>query len=120
MRFVVVGVGAAILLTLANWGLLRLGLAPFLAGLLAYGLAFGVAYSAQHGWTFGGTASHRRALPRYGLVQAGCALLAGAVTAAIALAGGDALTSALVATLAASLTSFVLSRRWAFREEPSR
>ncbi len=114
-RFVVVGVGAAALLFALSYLFVRLGAPPFIASTVAYAIAFSVAYTAQRNWTFRSRASHQRTLPRYFAVQAGCALLAGAIShVAVHVLGASPLVMAIVTTLAASAISFVLSSIWAF------
>ncbi|TGP47001.1 GtrA family protein, partial [bacterium M00.F.Ca.ET.229.01.1.1] len=79
-RFLVVGVGAALLLFVLSWLLVSLGLSPFVGSAAAYAIAFVVAYSAQRGWTFGGEHDHATALPRYLTLQLGCAVFSGLVS----------------------------------------
>lgn len=114
-RFATVGVAAALILFLLSFVLTHLGVPPFAAGAAAYAAAFAFAYTLQHGWTFGGGQPHRRALPRYLIVQCGCALLSGAVSH-LALGGlGLAPWAASgLTTIVASAASFVLSSCWAF------
>ena len=113
-RFVLVGIAAAGLLFAATYLLLRLGLQPFAAGLMAYIFAFAVAYALHQVWTFAGRASHRHALPRYLSIQAASALFS-AGTAQIATSSGlNALPVAAATALVASGASYLLSSRWAF------
>lgn len=116
-RFLVVGVGAAALLFLLSFLLVHAGLPPFAASTLAYGIAFVVAYSAQRGWTFGAEHDHGHALPRYFVLQAGCALFSGLVShVAVAQFGMSPLAMSAVTTIVTSAVSFVLSSVWVFPE----
>ncbi len=117
-RFVIVGVGAAVLLFVLTYVFALLGAPPFAGSVAAYAIAFAVAYTAQRNWTFKSTTSHRRTLPRYFAVQAGCALTAGAVAhGSVHLLGASPLVMSIITTLAASAISFVLSSLWAFAPE---
>lgn len=114
-RFLVVGFGAAALLFLLGYLLVLIGMPPFAASTLAYVLTFAVAYSAQRGWTFGAEHGHGSALPRYFLLQAGCALFSGLV-AHITVTGFamSPLAMSAITTVATSAASFVLSSVWVF------
>ena len=114
-RFITVGVSAALLLFCLTWLFAKVGLSPMIGGVAAYAIAVAVAYTAQRSWTFGGRHDHARALPRYLVVQACCAILSG-LTSELAVTVLDAppfLMSA-IATVAASAASFVLSSLWVF------
>ncbi|CAM5451244.1 hypothetical protein MAUB1S_07598 [Mycolicibacterium aubagnense] len=114
-RFLVVGVGAAALLFLLSYFLVSSGMPPFAANTLAYLLAFAAAYSAQHGWTFGAKHQHGRALPRYFVLQAGCALFSGLVAhIAVTRFAMSPLAMSAMTTVATSAASFVLSSVWVF------
>jgi putative flippase GtrA len=116
-RFIVVGVGAALLLFTLTFLFVSVGLPPFPGSVLAYGIAFVVAYSAQRGWTFGGRHDHSHALPRYLVVQVGCALLAGVVShVAVTQLGLAPFAMSALATVAASATSYVLCSVWVFAD----
>ena len=115
LRFVVVGVSAALLFAGLNYLLARSGMAPALAGPLAYLVAFAFAYLTQRRWTFSGEQSHAVAFPRYLALQLGCAALSGAVShGAVAWFGASPLAMAIAATLITSAVSFVVSSRWVF------
>lgn len=117
-RFLVVGAGAAVLLFLSGYFLVSVGIPPFAANTLAYILAFAVAYSAQRGWTFGAEHEHGRALPRYLVLQAGCALFSGLIAhIAVARFAMSPLAMSAMTTVLTSAASFVLSSVWVF---PSR
>lgn len=114
-RFLIVGSGAALLLLVLTYGLARLGVPPFPGSVLAYAVAFCCAYLAQRGWTFGGSHAHARALPRYFVLQAGCAIFSGVVShLAVARFGMAPLPMAVATTIAASAASYVVSSVWVF------
>ena len=117
LRFLVVGVSAAGLLFFLSWLFVSSGMPPFAGSALAYAIAFVAAYSAQRNWTFGGGHDHGHALPRYFVLQAGCALASGLI-AHIAVAGFHAspfVMSALT-VLGASAVSYAGSILWVFPE----
>ncbi|UVK42802.1 GtrA family protein [Mesorhizobium sp. AR07] len=115
-RFLTVGVGAALLFFVLSWLLVSLGVSPFIGSVVAYAIAFVAAYSAQRGWTFGGQHDHARVLPRYLVLQLGCALFSGLVShVAVARFGMSALAMSALATVATSAVSYVLSSLWVFR-----
>ncbi|MET3520193.1 MULTISPECIES: GtrA family protein [unclassified Mesorhizobium] len=114
-RFLVVGVGAALLLFVLSWLLVSLGLSPFVGSAAAYAIAFVVAYSAQRGWTFGGEHDHATALPRYLALQLGCAVFSGLVShVAVAHFGLSPLAMSALTTVATSALSYVASSLWVF------
>ena len=116
-RFLVVGVAAALLLFALSYLLASLGAPPFAGNVVAYAVAFAVAYTAQRAWTFGARHDHRHALPRYFILQGGCALLSGVLAHLLVkyLQLSPFAMSAFT-TLVASTASYVLSTRWAFAE----
>lgn len=114
-RFATVGAGAAALLFGLSWLFVSFGLPPFAGSVFAYLIAFVVAYCAQRAWTFEGRHSHNQVLPRYLVLQLGCALFSG-VVAHVAVTRFDMPPFAMsaLATLAASAASYVLSSLWVF------
>jgi putative flippase GtrA len=115
VRFVIVGVAAAALLFSLTLALNRFGMPPFAAGAAAYAVAFAFAYTLQRGWTIGGGHAHKRALPRYFIVQVGCALASGATShVVLTVLGWPLWLSSAAVTVAASAISFVLTSRWVF------
>ena len=117
VRFLTVGVGAALLFFVLTYGLVSLGMPPFAGAAIAYAAAFVIAYSAQRSWTFGGGHDHGRTLPRYFILQAGCALgsglLAHVVTDKFQM---PPLTMSMLTTVTAGLVSYVVSSRWVFTD----
>jgi len=117
VRFVVVGLGAALLFFVLSWVLVSAGLPPFAGSVIAYLLAFVVAYSAQRNWTFEGRHDHGRALPRYVLTQLICAVFAGLCAhIAVSVFSAPPLVMSAIITLAAGTASYVLSSVWVFRD----
>lgn len=118
VRFVIVGGGATALLMTLTYAFLRLGIAPFPAGLGAYALSFVAAYLLQRNWTFRGAGRLRRTLPRYFALQLGLALTSGGLSHVLndALGWTPAATSAVM-TVCVSAISYLGSSRWVFAGE---
>lgn len=115
LRFVVVGVAAAAMLFTLGWLFVRGGLSPFTGSVIAYVATFLCAYVAQRGWTFGGLHSHAHALPRYFILQLGCALFSGLVShVARTGLGLPPLAMSAVMTVAVSVVSYIGSLLWVF------
>ena len=120
VRFLTVGLGAALLFFVLTYALVSLGMPPFAGTVMAYAAAFAIAYSAQRSWTFGGGHAHGRALPRYFILQAACALGSGLLAhVAAEKLQMSPLAMSLLTTVAASLVSYVVSSFWVFAR-PSR
>jgi putative flippase GtrA len=118
VRFITVGVGAAALLLVLAYLFISIGLPPFAAGLAGYGGAFLAAYTAQRCWTFGAAHGHGHALPRYFVLQAGCALTSGGLAhIAVDGLGMAPLTTSVLITVATSAVSYIVSSRWVFPNE---
>ncbi|MER8631966.1 GtrA family protein [Mesorhizobium opportunistum] len=114
-RFLVVGVGAALLLFVLSWLLVSSGLSPFAGSAIAYAIAFVVAYSAQRGWTFGAEHGHTRAFPRYLALQAGCAAFSGLVShVAVTHFGLSPVAMSALTTVTTSTVSYFASLLWVF------
>ena len=114
-RFLVVGVGGAALFFVLAFLFVSAGLPPFAGSLLAYAIAFVVAYTAQRNWTFDGRHEHGRALPRYLVLQAGCAIFSGVVShVAVSDFGLSPFAMSALTTVTASTVSYVLSSLWVF------
>ena len=118
VRFLVVGIGAAALLLVLSYLFVRWGMTPFSGSTAAYAISFIAAYTAQRNWTFGGAGRHQQTLPRYFVLQAGCAITSG-VTAhtAVSVFGASPFVMSLATTIVASAVSFVLSSQWVFAEK---
>ena len=122
VRFLTVGVGAALLFFVLTYALVSLGMPPFAGTVVAYAAAFVTAYLAQRNWTFGGGHAHGRALPRYFILQAGCALGSGVLAhVAAEKFQMSPLAMSTLTTVAASVVSYFLSSLWVFADhsEPS-
>lgn len=115
VRFAVVGIGAAALMVVLSYLLVTMGMPPFAGSILAYSTAFTLAYTAQRAWTFGARHRHGHALPRYFVIQVGCALMSGVLAHVLVTGFGFApFAMSLVITAASSIASYLLSSRWAF------
>jgi putative flippase GtrA len=117
VRFVAVGVGAAALLFLLAYLFVSLGMTPFAGTVVAYAIAFAAAYTAQRAWTFGARHGHGHALPRYFIIQVGCALMSGVLAQLlVTYLQMPPLAMSAVTAAAISVASYFLSSRWAFAE----
>jgi putative flippase GtrA len=115
VRFVTVGVGAAALLFLLAYLFVSLGMTPFAGTVVAYAIAFAAAYTAQRAWTFGARHRHSHALPRYFIIQVGCALMSGGLAhVLVTYLQMPPLAMSAAITAASSVASYLLSSRWAF------
>src|SRR4051795_10266983 len=83
IRFFVTGGGAAALFFALSVAFVTAGAPPFWGSLAAYAIAFLASYLLQRGWTFRGLHRHRHALPRYLILQLGCALSSAAAAQAV-------------------------------------
>jgi putative flippase GtrA len=113
-RFVVTGLIAAAVFFAILFALLRDGLPPFPATLVAYALSFGVGYALQHGWTFGAQHPHHYSFPRYLAVQVGCCMACALLAHAALLAGLPTLLLSVITAVATSIISFFASLLWVF------
>lgn len=116
-RFLVVGVGCALLYFALAWALqARGGVQPFLATVTAYLISLCIAYVLQRAWTFRSNASHAITLPRYAATQAAAALLTATATQIMAhfFAETSSMMLAAGSTVLGSSLSFVLSSTWVF------
>ena len=115
--FVLVGAVAtlvqyAVLVAGVEW----LGMAPPSASALGFCLSFAVNYRLNHRYTFGGRATHRRALGRFLIVAAvGLVINTACMTALVRLPAIHYLVAQLAATLATLAWNFSASHWWAFR-----
>jgi putative flippase GtrA len=120
-RFIVVGVTCAIVyFVLSLLFQLQLRFNPFFASIAAYGLAFGLAYVLQKTWTFRSSVDHRVSLPRYAVLQVGCALFTASVTQFLSFMGDvSPVYISFFATGLACLVSYILSSSWVFADRQS-
>lgn len=117
VRFLVVGVGCALLYFTLTWMFqASAGFPPFLATAVAYLISFSGAYMLQRRWTFKSDVGHAVTLPRYTAVQALAALLTATTTQLIAhfYPSSSSMMIAAVSTVLAGSLSFVLSSTWVF------
>ncbi len=117
LKFILTGVATAALYFLLSFSLVSNGVQPFAGGLIAYSISLSVSYTIQHGWTFSGRAVHRRALPRYLVLQLSCAVLSG-ITCQIAVSRFNLsyVWMSAVATLICGAVSYFVSKSWVFRD----
>jgi putative flippase GtrA len=121
VRFAVVGVAAAALFFVLAYLFVSVGMTPFAGTVVAYGIAFAAAYAAQRAWTFGARHGHGHALPRYFIIQLGCALMSGILAQLlVTYLQMPPLFMSAVTAAAASVASYFLSSRWAFAEAQGR
>lgn len=117
IRFAVTGGGAAVLLFVLSIVFVTAGATPFWGSLAAYAISFFASYLLQLGWTFRGLHRHGYALPRYLILQLGCALSsAAAAQVLVALFAAPVLLMSFVATAFAGAISYVLSSTWVFSD----
>ncbi|WP_394888467.1 GtrA family protein [Mesorhizobium sp. AaZ16] len=115
VRFAVVGIGAAAIMVVLSYVLVTMGTPPFAGSVVAYATAFAVAYTAQRAWTFGARHRHSHALPRYFIIQVGCALMSGGLAHVLVIyLQMPPLAMSVAITVASSVASYLLSSRWAF------
>ena len=89
---------------------------PVPASAIAFALSALLNYRLNHGLTFGGSARHSKALPRFMLVAATGLLLNSAIMALLySGVGMHYLLSQIVATGVVFLWSFTGNRLWSFR-----
>jgi putative flippase GtrA len=120
-RFLLVGASLAAFYFGVVFSLVKFrGFSPFMSSVLAYVCALGLGYIIQRNWSFRARHSHLKALPRYILLQAACAMFSG-LSAQIAMKYFQMppLTLSIVSTLTVSLVSFVVSLTWVFPNEPT-
>lgn len=115
VRFLIVGGGAAALMFALTYLFRQSGMPSFAGSIAAYAIVFAIAYSAQRSWTFGGTHSHRHALPRYLAVQLGCAVISGLVGhVCTAILAAPPFLMSVAVTVTAGAGSYLLSSHWVF------
>jgi putative flippase GtrA len=115
MRFLTVGIGVALLFFALTYAFVSLGMPPFAGTVLAYAVAFVIGYSVQRNWTFGGGHDHGHALPRYFVLQLGCALGSGLIAhVAVDSFQMPPLAMSVLTTVAAGAVSYVASSLWVF------
>ncbi len=94
------------------------GLAPFTSSVLAYIGALGLGYLVQRNWSFRARHSHSKALPRYLMLQTGCAVFSGlGAQTTTTYFYMPALTMSILNTLMMALISYVVSLNWVFPDD---
>jgi len=117
-RFLLAGAALAIFYFNVVFSLVRFAsLSPFMSSVLAYVSALGLGYVVQRNWSFRARHSHSKALPRYVLLQAGCAGISGlSAQAATTYFQMPPLVMSVLNTITVSLISFIVSMNWVFPE----
>jgi putative flippase GtrA len=116
MRFGVVGVAAMVVHWLVAVALVRLGLAPLIANVLAFAVAFNVSYWGHRRWTFAATTAHGTTVRRFFAVALGSfALNEFLYYLLLRFTRLDYQTALALVLVAVAGLTFVLSRYWAFK-----
>ncbi|MEI6797827.1 MAG: GtrA family protein [Pseudomonadota bacterium] len=115
IRFMFVGGATAVIYFAILYFLLKLGMASWLAGIVAYILCFGLGYTGQKLFTFQSTSNHSTSLPRYAILQSLCLIFAAASgLTAETLGLTQPLTVALLTTAFLGIIAFTASFKWVF------
>lgn len=117
LLFVAIGGGAALAFALVSAAAVTaFHTSPaWLVSALCYAAFIVPVYLLQRRFSFGSSAEHRRALPRYVLVQLGNLALATLFSWLVYGVGGlPTLGAALIVTILTAGISFLILRRWAF------
>lgn len=114
-RFGLVGLAATTVHLAIISLLIRLGLAPLLANLVAFLCAFGVSFCGHYFWTFRSATGITRAVLRFFLIAVG-GFLINSVLLALLLhwTSLGSTTCALIAVLVVPVLSFLASKFWGF------
>ena len=116
-RFGVVGLAATLIHLSVAWVAARaFGASPFAANALGFAVAFACSYLGHFYWTFGQRAGHPVRLPRFLVVSGFGFALTNLIVWLVVSRGGQAFELALLVILfAVPLSTWALSRLWAFR-----
>lgn len=115
-RFGLVGLAATAVHLAIVTLLIRAGVAPLLANLLAFLGAFGVSFCGHYFWTFRSSAGIARAVLRFFLIAVGGFLINSALLALLLhWTTLENTTCALIAVLIVPVLSFFASRLWGFK-----
>ncbi|HJQ61106.1 MAG TPA: GtrA family protein [Vineibacter sp.] len=114
-RFIVVGIASSAIFLALAYALPAVGVPAFVGSLVAYLVSLAVAYVGQRVWTFGARHAHGYALPRYAILQTGCALATALLAEILVVAFGvSLLVMSIVTTLFAGMVSYVGTWIWVF------
>jgi len=115
-RFGLVGLAATAVHLAIVTLLIRAGLAPLLANLLAFLCAFGVSFCGHYFWTFRSSAGIASAVLRFFLIAVGGFFINSALLAMLLRwTTLENTTCALIAVLIVPVLSFFASRLWGFK-----
>ncbi|MFK7944644.1 MAG: GtrA family protein [Paracoccaceae bacterium] len=116
-RFGAVGLFATLVHLCTAWTAHHLlGFQPLLANIAGFGVAFAFSYLGHFYWTFGHNSGHPVYLPRFLVVSAIGFGLTNLITWSVTGMAGLSFDVALgVILIAVPLTTWTLSRLWAFR-----
>lgn len=117
IRFIITGSSGTLLFFALSFTLVSAGMAPFTGSALAYGICFVIVYTTHRNWTFSANVPHGRALPRYLLLQAFCAIMSGLVAHFLVSVFGFApLAMSALTAIAAAGFSYIVSSLWVFAD----
>lgn len=115
-RFGLVGLAATAVHLAIVTVLIRAGLAPLLANLLAFLCAFGVSFCGHYFWTFRSSVGIGRAVARFFFIAVAGFLINSALLALLLRwTTLESTTCALIAVLIVPVLSFLASRLWGFK-----
>jgi len=116
IRFAIIGAAATVTHLAVGLGTIATGVPPLAANPVAFAVAFGVSFVGHRAWTFANTGVPvRQALPRFAAVALGGLALNEAALAALLNWGIAPTTAFALAVALAAVSTYVLSRAWAFR-----
>lgn len=116
-RFGVVGLAATLVHLLIAWlAHNQAEMMPVWANAFGFLVAFTFSYVGHFYWTFGQRAGHRVRLPRFVAVSATGFALSSLITRAVTRGGQDFDLALALILVTVPLTTWLLSRLWAFRD----
>jgi len=113
-RFIIVGIGATLVYLAVSLQLLRSGVAPQLANLLAFGAGLTVSYGGHYFFTYRSSSSHAKAGTRFAWVTAALVAACSMVQQFALWAGISPERAALIIAVLYPSFSFLLNHFWSF------